>query len=748
MDLKDKMTEVAGTALKAADSGDRLESTDDKAKSQMLSASVGLVTDVTHSALQSTSNSHHHRQRTSNSQIANDMLTGNQYSPSQPSGSIGSLTQCYVDRLTPNVGAEQSLTLQNDNLSGSSNQKLINSSGDRENLMTVTKRRQGGGTIEGELKTPEGVDKKLRNNRKKLQSKLRSEYDVQTKIKGGLVSDLRIEQEAKSKLYDAPTVNLADVTGDFGKKMLHMVDDMADDDRGTGIQNAWVDSASKLVDTSSKVYTLSRTAKYWRLQKEEAQIDKLARQRNKIMRNGFRLEYRSALKTAKEGELWESSNLYERHLQKKAIKKRYMKNAIKQYENAKKAGAGGKVIYNTGFSIKDKLKDGAMVVAEQLKRLVASPMGKIALSVILVTGLIFSLLGAAGPILLMSFGGDETYSNPIMGAGYPPEVEQWRAFVTERMTEYGYPDFVNAILATIQQESGGVSASCGGDIMQDKASGYWENGTPAAWNTYSIEQKSIDAGCRYFITGLESWGVTKADDYDGLQMVAQGYNYGYGFHTFAKGKSATKWTLELSTEYSNQQAASHGWSSYGHKPYADEWLKKYQAGGVGAGAVVVKTGPEGVMQTAQNQIGITEDPPGTNTVVFNTEYYGSEVSGSDYPWCCVFVWWVFNHSGNGEAFYGGNKTASCSTVYTWAQNNHLFINPNEAKYGDIVLFANNEHIELVVSRNSDGSYTTIGGNTSTEDAGSQSNGGCVAMRTRYTSGQFPITSFIRPPYKN
>lgn len=127
------------------------------------------------------------------------------------------------------------------------------------------------------------------------------------------------------------------------------------------------------------------------------------------------------------------------------------------------------------------------------------------------------------------------------------------------------------------------------------------------------------------------------------------------------------------------------------------------------------------MQTAQNQIGITENPPGSNNVVFNTDFYGQEVSGDAYSWCCVFVWWLFNKSGNGAAFYDGEKVSRCGLVYNWAQNNGLFINSSEAKYGDIVLFGDNEHIEVVVSNNGDGTFTTIGGNTSGDGAGSQSN---------------------------
>ena len=107
---------------------------------------------------------------------------------------------------------------------------------------------------------------------------------------------------------------------------------------------------------------------------------------------------------------------------------------------------------------------------------------------------------------------------------------------------------------------------------------------------------------------------------------------------------------------------------------------------------------------------------------------------------------AINKSGNADAFYGGGKTAGCSAVHTWAQSNGLIISGGEAKYGDLVLFGADEHIEIVVANNGDGSYTTIGGNTGSGDSGSQSNGGGVFMRTRYISGDFPITLFIRPPY--
>ena len=593
--------------------------------------------------------------------------------------------------------------------------------------------------------------KKLHDNRKKMQTKLRKNYEIKSEFKGGIKSDLRIEQTVEPKLTDASKHKPSDIAGNFGKRVLHFADNAADTGEANSTQSAWLDTADRATEGVSKIFSVSQTAKFWRVSKNEADIVKLSRQEEKIIKNSYRLQYKTALKTAKDSELWKYSNLYEKNLQKKAIKRKYMKNDIAEYKKAKKAGSSGKVTYTTGFNVVDKAKASVKTIGSHIYNFTKTPAGKIAVTCTLVVGLIMSLISAAGPMLLLSFGGDEDYvsSQMQMGAGFPAAVEQWRTFVTKRMTEYGYPDYVNAILATIQQESGGVSESCDGDLMQDIASGYWDTGTPSEWSSFTTEEKSIDAGCRYFITGMEKWGIEAPDDYDGLQIVAQGYNYGWGFLDYMTAQGADTWSLELSTAFSNQKASALGWKSYGHKPYGEEWLAKYQAGGVmGGGAVVEEKGAGGVVKTAQGQIGITENPANSNTVIFNTDYYGSVVSGDDYAWCCVFVWWCFNKSGNAEAFYGGGKVAGCSAVHTWAQNNGRIITGSEAQYGDLVLFGADEHIEIVVANNGDGTYTTIGGNTTSGNGGSQSNGGGVFMRTRYTSGSFPITLFIRPQYSN
>lgn len=140
---------------------------------------------------------------------------------------------------------------------------------------------------------------------------------------------------------------------------------------------------------------------------------------------------------------------------------------------------------------------------------------------------------------------------------------------------------------------------------------------------------------------------------------------------------------------------------------------------------------EDVLKVARSQIGIKEDPPNSNKVKYNAWYYGADVIGSQYPWCAVFVSWVFNQVDKKLI----KSSASCMEIGNWFKANGKFkkTDPNP---GDVVFFKFStnsrwaNHIGIVEAVNSDGSITTIEGNTS---ASSNDNGGCVMRRKRKTN---------------
>ena len=151
-----------------------------------------------------------------------------------------------------------------------------------------------------------------------------------------------------------------------------------------------------------------------------------------------------------------------------------------------------------------------------------------------------------------------------------------------------------------------------------------------------------------------------------------------------------------------------------------------------------------VLYAAASQVGITENPAGSNKVKYNTEYYGREVSGKAYPWCMAFVWWVFQ-----EAGFHLFKTASCSAFVGQykAKSPGQIVRAN-CRAGDIVFFdftskrAKTEHVGIVESVGADGTLTTIEGNTG---MGNDANGGAVMRRTRK---QGLVTCAVRPGYSD
>ncbi len=149
---------------------------------------------------------------------------------------------------------------------------------------------------------------------------------------------------------------------------------------------------------------------------------------------------------------------------------------------------------------------------------------------------------------------------------------------------------------------------------------------------------------------------------------------------------------------------------------------------------------ERIIELARKQIGVTEQPKGSNNVKYNTAFYGGPVDGGAYPWCCAFIWWLFNDLGLSSEFCGGAKTAYCPFVVNYAKNNGSWVtDPSKFRAGDCLLFDWNgdgiaDHIGLCISW-SGASGQTIEGNA----------GDAVSLCTR-SVGQ--VMGAYRPAYRN
>ena len=122
--------------------------------------------------------------------------------------------------------------------------------------------------------------------------------------------------------------------------------------------------------------------------------------------------------------------------------------------------------------------------------------------------------------------------------------------------------------------------------------------------------------------------------------------------------------------------------------------------------------PGGIVSAAESQVGVSEQPPGSNDGPQIATYRGA-VAGAQAgePWCAYFVSWAANQAGAplGDA---GTGLGSVSGITSWAQRTGRFLPAGSPpRAGDLMLFGS-EHVGLVESVNADGSLTTIEGNSS------------------------------------
>ena len=148
-----------------------------------------------------------------------------------------------------------------------------------------------------------------------------------------------------------------------------------------------------------------------------------------------------------------------------------------------------------------------------------------------------------------------------------------------------------------------------------------------------------------------------------------------------------------------------------------------------------------LLTIAQKQLGICENPPGSNNVRYNTWYYGREVMGSAYPWCMVFVQWVFAQAGVKLPV----RTASCGALMNAAKAAGCWVTAG-FKPGDVVIYdfpggAATDHCGIVETELPDYGVQAVEGNTS--QSGSQSNGGMVCRKNR--PGKY-IVGAVRPVF--
>ncbi len=150
------------------------------------------------------------------------------------------------------------------------------------------------------------------------------------------------------------------------------------------------------------------------------------------------------------------------------------------------------------------------------------------------------------------------------------KVLSYQPLVSRYCAQYGISDYVPLVLAVMQQESGGF----GTDPLQ--CSECPDNlKYPNVPNGITDPEYSVQVGIKYLSGCLRAAGCKSPADMPGISLALQGQNYGNGYIPWAKARGG--YSPENAKEFSEIEAASHGWSGYGDPLYVPHVMRYYNA---------------------------------------------------------------------------------------------------------------------------------------------------------------------------
>ena len=264
-------------------------------------------------------------------------------------------------------------------------------------------------------------------------------------------------------------------------------------------------------------------------------------------------------------------------------------------------------------------------------------------------------LGAAGAVMVLLLvimvgiiGGAAFSGSSESNEALSQEVLSYTATIQKYANQYGIPEYVSVIQAIMMQESGGR----GTDPMQSSECPYNTRYSNSP-NAIQDADYSIQVGIQYYADCLREAGCTSPQDMDKLKLSLQGYNYGNGYITWAIQKYGG-YSAENAMQFSNEQAASHGWSAYGDPEYVPHVLRYYSSGGLFAGLF---GGNGQIVSVALTQLG---NQGGQKF----WSWYGFD---SHVAWCACFASWCGNQAGLIES---GKmpKFSLCDDGIAWFQS--------------------------------------------------------------------------------
>ena len=242
-----------------------------------------------------------------------------------------------------------------------------------------------------------------------------------------------------------------------------------------------------------------------------------------------------------------------------------------------------------------------------------------------------ALMAGGGAVLVVLIlivgiiGGVAFLGNSQSNEALSAEVLAHTPAIQKYASEFGIPEYVPAIQAIMMQESGGR----GTDPMQASECPY-NTQYPNTPGAIQDADYSIKVGIQYYAECVRESGCENPQDMDRLKLSWQGYNYGNGYISWALEKFGG-YSEPNALQFSKEQAAAHGWSSYGDTEYVPHVMRYYSGGGWFSGLF----GSGQLVTIAKSQLG---NEGGQKF----WSWYGFD---SREEWCACFVSWCADQAG-------------------------------------------------------------------------------------------------------
>ena len=263
-----------------------------------------------------------------------------------------------------------------------------------------------------------------------------------------------------------------------------------------------------------------------------------------------------------------------------------------------------------------------------------------------------ALMAGGGAVLVVLIlivgiiGGAAFLGNSQSSEALSAEVLAHTPAIQKYASEFGIPEYVPAIQAIMMQESGGR----GTDPMQASECPY-NTQYPNTPGAIQDADYSIKVGIQYYADCVREAGCESPQDMDKLKLSWQGYNYGNGYISWALEKFGG-YSEANALQFSQEQAAAHGWSGYGDPEYVPHVMRYYSGGGWFAGLF----GNGQLVTIAKSQLGNEGGEKFWSWWGFTERQ----------EWCACFVSWCADQAGliQKEAV---PKFSGCTDGVAWFQ---------------------------------------------------------------------------------